>query len=513
MNRFLMLFLLGFAATAHAAPNFSFAAPPGPYEAGWRVVQQYDYTRLYRSEVDLLTGKATQAERVRPIQTLIWYPAQAGGKASTYADYALTAAADDDFTLGMKERRHAMNELIKAEAPGIEQSRIETELGQAMRAVRDAEPAAGKFPVVIYAPSFSAPAMENADLCEYLASAGYIVIASPSVGNRTRDMSKDIEGIETQAADIRYLIGYAHTLEHADPSHLAVMGYSWGGIANVFAAAQDDRIKALISLDGSVRYFPTLVNTAKYVTPEKLPLPFLFLAARPHPIEDLVRYKIDVSDSLIDKMVYSDTYVVTLRSMTHGDFASLSLRFNGDGEYTEYTRAEAASGYNWMARYALHFLDAYLKNDKSGAAFLQADPVDNGAPAHMLSATFHPSAGAPPSLSRLAQLATEQGYGKLPQAMKTLDRQKPGYKPSDKELMDWAARLQGAAREADALEVLKLNADLHPDNFINFHALGDAYERNGDKAHAIEAYRHTVELEPADTDAAQRVTQLEAESH
>ena len=32
--------------------------------------------------------------------------------------------------------------------------------------------------MAIYAPSFAAPAHENLDLCEYLASHGYVVIAS-----------------------------------------------------------------------------------------------------------------------------------------------------------------------------------------------------------------------------------------------------------------------------------------------------------------------------------------------
>ncbi len=43
--------------------------------------------------------------------------------------------------------------------------------------------------------------------------------------------------------------------ERARPM-LAVAGYSWGGISNVFAAARDSRISALINLDGSVRFLP-----------------------------------------------------------------------------------------------------------------------------------------------------------------------------------------------------------------------------------------------------------------
>ncbi len=61
------------------------------------------------------------------------------------------------------------------------------------------------FPVVIYAPAqFS---WENADLCEYLASHGYIVIAGSALG-----ATSDLAGANVQARDIAFLLAYAHTL-------------------------------------------------------------------------------------------------------------------------------------------------------------------------------------------------------------------------------------------------------------------------------------------------------------
>ena len=134
----------------------------------------------------------------------------------------------------------------------------------------------------------------------------------------------------------------------------------------------------------------------------------------------------------------------------------------------------------------------------------------NGVPRHMLGVKFHASAGTPPSLGQLARWSAEHGFGDLAEGAKSLERQQPGYKPADKELMDWGTRLEGAGREADALAVLQLNTELHPENFLGFHLLGDAFERNGDKAQAIKAFHHAVKLEPGDTDALQRLKQLEA---
>lgn len=94
-------------------------------------------------------------------------------------------------------------------------------------AVRDAVSAQGRYPVVIYAPSDSATAWENADLCKYLASNGYVVLASPSLGASTRDLTDDIEGINAEAKDISFLITYASGLPQAEASKVAVV--SWSG--------------------------------------------------------------------------------------------------------------------------------------------------------------------------------------------------------------------------------------------------------------------------------------------
>jgi predicted dienelactone hydrolase len=124
------------------------------------------------------------------------------------ADYLALIGTELDFTRSKETARAAADIFIRSEyfsESGPEQG--QRELDGPVRARRDAAAVAGRFPVVVYAPSISAPAAENPDLCEYLASHGYIVIASPSVGLRTRGMPNDLEGAETHAADISYLIG------------------------------------------------------------------------------------------------------------------------------------------------------------------------------------------------------------------------------------------------------------------------------------------------------------------
>ena len=136
---------------------------------------------------------------------------------------------------------------IHFDAPDPEQNRwrslLKTSSEIPLWALRDAKPAKGHYPVLIYAPSDSSVSWENADLCEYLASHGYVVLASPSMGVSTRDMTDDLDGINAQARDISFLITYAKSLPDTDLSEVAVVSWSWGGVSSLFAAARDPRIE------------------------------------------------------------------------------------------------------------------------------------------------------------------------------------------------------------------------------------------------------------------------------
>src|SRR5271170_6227782 len=147
-----LLIALVIAAHAQSAPvvvsgdqRFHFTEKPGPDAVGLKVVEQYDFSRAYRSLVDDL-GKPYQGERARPLQTLIWYPAEkTTAKPMTVGDYGDLAATETSF--GKPDLSADHKQWLEA---------IKPTLAMPMWAVRDAAPVAGPFPVVIYAPSFSA---------------------------------------------------------------------------------------------------------------------------------------------------------------------------------------------------------------------------------------------------------------------------------------------------------------------------------------------------------------------
>lgn len=364
------------ASPLAARSSFEFLNTQGPHSVGLKVVEQRDRSRIFPSG-------AVSKSSARPIQTLVWYPAEKGGvRAMTVGDYA--SVADTELRFGTPDA-----------AGNKWRVQLKASVDETMHAVRDARPDKSRYPVVIYAPSDSSISWENADLCEYLASHGYVVIASASMGASTRDMTDDLAGIDTQARDISFLISYAATLSDVDMKYVAVASWSWGGISSLFAAARDPRIKALVALDGSMRYFPGLVKKAGDVHPDRMTIPLMFFTAEyPNYLEDIERYQDGPAENLVGPNVlnawnHGDLVTVNMIGMSHGEFSSMFRRRKSPERFAEdqvadYGPEDANQGYAWVARYSLAFLDAYLKHDASAIAFLKATPAGNGVPKHVM---------------------------------------------------------------------------------------------------------------------------------
>ena len=216
---------------------------------------------------------------------------------------------------------------------------------------------------------------------------GALLIASPALGVDERWQKPDLAHAEAQAADIRFLVGYAQSLPQADTGRLAVAGFSWGGMANVMAAAQDERIKALVCLDGTVRYRHAMLEKLPYLKPEQLRTPLLYLAQRPAPFERGLKFKPDHSGSILQKMTGADVYLLTMHAMEHVYFGTSYLRLD-PLDFGDYTRDEVAQAYAQSTRYVLNFLNGALKGDRSGFDYLMKKPEQLGMPRHSIERQF-----------------------------------------------------------------------------------------------------------------------------
>jgi pimeloyl-ACP methyl ester carboxylesterase len=377
-----------FSALSQAS-EFQFLQKPGPYPVGLKVVEQYDRSATYRA-ADPSPSSALHG--ARPLQTLIWYPSLSRStKPMTVGDYVQLADREVHFN-APDEKKNRWRSLLK------------TSFDIPLWAGRDAQPTKERYPVLIYAPSDSSVSWENADLCEYLASHGYVVLASPSIGVSTRDMTDDLDGLNVQAHDISFLITFAKTLPDTDLSEVAVVSWSWGGASSLFAAARDPRIDALVSMDGSMRYYPGLVKMAGDVRPERMTVPLLFFTrGDANLLENIGKYDgppaYIAGPNVLNAWIHGDLLTVNMLGMAHAEFSSMFQRRESEQRFAEnqvadYGREDANTNHAWVALYTLKFLDAYLKHDASAKAFLGKTPAENGVPKHFMGKTFRPATKA-----------------------------------------------------------------------------------------------------------------------
>ena len=478
-------------------PQFRSNLPQGPHSVGFRVIEQYDATRVSVEAPDYAADPDRHV-RGRPMPTFIWYPARAsrGGASMRFRDYAELYAPGGAFPFRDDSgRRSAVAGLLEYLAqPDSSAPAVQRELASPVRAFRDAAPTPGRFPVIVYAPGSNAPAIQNELLGEFLASQGYIFIATPSWGRR--------EGTEETVRDLEYLVAFARTMPNADPRRVALMGQSLGGMAVVLAAARNPSIAAVISLDGTMVYQNKLLTEA--LSPRALreyAVPSLFMTQAP--LAPWMRdvFRADSTFAFFDGLHYADAYRVSFPRLRHRNFTSLANRLLAPGEESlgndslEFNpdRAVASADYDVMATYALRFLDAYLKVDPVSRAFLTRSPMEHGYPPNVVTTMYKKGWPDRYALVRRLQSASAD---EIVAAREQIKANVPDYSDLDEQsLNDWAKVLVGS-RPADALAAARVMTTLHPTFARGFVTAGVAdVAAAGDSASAVRHFKRALELD------------------
>jgi dienelactone hydrolase len=502
-RRLLALFALA-ALRLYASP-LDVPVDYGRHFVGFRTVFQYDYSRTYR-RFDTLG--APVANTARPIETLIWYPATAAtGKAMVYSDYLDLIANEESFAPATAEQKRIAAESLRF---GMNEADWNAIRAMPIHAARDATAERGRFPLIIYAPGLNGVAFSNSILCEMLASHGYVVVASPSIGQHSRALASTVAGAETEARDIQFLIASMHDDPQADFSHIGAVGQSWGGIANIFAAAQSSAIGALVCLDGSIRYYYDTFLSWHEGTIGAMTAPVLFMARRPYTPEELAQSANLLKHNFFDDLKTVDFWYVTMSRMRHIDFLSNVLRLGPPDP--KFSPSEMAEAYAWNARYVREFLDAMLKGDSAARKFLDSDPAENGVPANLVAVTAHKASQPPIGVDEFAHFAASSGgIVHASEAYAEMKKANAQYTLDESEVNGWGYSLLRRKHVDEAIAVLRLNTEIYPKSANTYDSLGEACAVAGRKDEAIANYRKSLELNPANTNATDWLKRLGAQ--
>ena len=327
---------------------------PGPYAVGFRVIQTYDYTRNYIPKVDFAGERAT-GETARPMQICIWYPAQAAGSAKrmTIEDYVALSGNELGVDAGSAERRaHIEKEFrLGPIAPffpnGVSDADWARIRAIPTAAVRDAKPAAGKFPVAVHA---MLGRMAQSVLLEFLASHGYVIAAVPSVGRSAAFWNRgewSLTSVEAMMGDLAFVLGEALRQPFADGSRVAFIGGAT--TPALLYQMRSMRADAIAGIEGDV------IEGHPAWDPARVRVPLLEISSKDAP----------PSPTLLEGLKYAPRYLYRFPNQSHAD----SYPFR---RFAQPERAAEQRTYSWSCLLVLQFLNATLKADASAAQKLRA---------------------------------------------------------------------------------------------------------------------------------------------
>jgi tetratricopeptide (TPR) repeat protein len=301
-------------------------------------------------------------------------------------------------------------------------------------------------------------------------------------------------------------------------SEIAAGGFSWGGISNLFAAARDGRIDALFGLDGSMRYFPSLVKQAGDVHPDQMTIPLFAFTQGEITLEEAaedIKPEAVAAPSVFNTWTHGDFFKVEMLALVHGENSAMNQRDETfwkefpSQQKADYGREDGAISYALEAKYLRYYLDAYLKHDVEAMAFLKKTPAENGVPKHLMAVTFRASKGAPSTVEAFRAELGKQGFDHAEDIYAAMKKQSPDFKLDESMMNVWGYDLM-EDHLAEATEILKLNVRMYPDSGNVYDSLGEAYMNSGQKQLAITNYKKSLEKDPSNTNAIEKLKVLES---
>lgn len=436
---------------------------PGEFGVGFRAVNIYDYSRSY-----------INAEG-RPIQIAIWYPAEKSKRSTQmlfkeYLDLYLVEESLAELT--EQERKDNWTSWSKSYARyKVEPEKI---LDARAAAIKDAQVSKGRFPLIVYGAGSQGEAFENFILAEYLASHGFVVAASPSVGIYQHVMSStaDIRGAEGQARDMEFILAKMHDFPSVNWNKIGLVGWSRGALSSALVQMRNYQVKAVVSLDGSLPQHEATASLSTSYDISRMQVPYMFMVGNDEKSAALEYTK---------RIKYADTYYLNFPKLVHTDFSSIYAYL--PATVTDEPSAEQQikkSGYETICRYALNCFKANLLDDSQSRQFLQNSPEANGVNQIQLIYDTKKSLPAPPGQDEFFNIIRNDRIEKANEIYRKVKSIDPEYKIArEMDMVELAFELfNRRKRNADAIEVMKLAVEEFPDSYEAQGYLAEIYRKN-----------------------------------
>ncbi len=385
----------------------------GDYAVGYKTIFTYDQTRngVPYSDWDGNLTNNHKPELGRQFQINVWYPAEHGsGDPISYAHYVHLIGRQTNFeeTEGQKifaeetfiEKTQGLGNVtvgvLGSTKEDFTSANLDQLLGLEVYGRLGATPANGKFPVVIY-PNGGSPAFQSIT-CEYLASHGYVVAAFASKGRFSSEMEISATGLEVAVDDFEFVLGKVSEQPNVDMGNVAVLANAISSSVGAAAISRNDRLKALISLEGGLpsAFEQGLLNESVFYLPENITLPILIIYSSHPSIDPKYTFQLKYADRYYAQFANMSEFVM----LNYGMFDAFVPNILGGH------KGNTQKGFEEAHHLILRFLDQKIKGETEApfdATFLASQTE--------LDSTFVLEAiQAPPNIALLKDRFMKDGF-------------------------------------------------------------------------------------------------------
>jgi pimeloyl-ACP methyl ester carboxylesterase len=478
----------------------------GKYKVGFEHYTAVDSTRTYRVHNEFNNQLIN-----RPIPISLWYPTrfQEGiSKELSVLDYLEILKKEEEW-------KNLPNDFLLDWFPYLWNTpQNKAHLSEKVTAFSSSIPLNRKFPVIVYAPSYQASSIENFALFEYLTSNGFVVISSPSRGTETRWLEGGTtKDMETQSRDVEFLLKEIRKHENIDINNIALMGFSFGGLSNAITVMKHNEVKAIVSLDGTERYNYAVLEKSPYFNLDKFTIPYIHFAQKEIPEEVLTSDKIPAELNyrfqLNDSLKYSNSYSYRFHDLTHSYFSSFGVLFANRDKRQDKSDDKIMASYKLLSEHTLQFLNATLRNDRYGKKFIENSPDKNGFSESLISQKIKQAETTEFDYRNFNDLAFNQNYQDLIPLYKRTIVEHPNLKLEEGMLNTLGLRLSFNPKQLEqGVSVFLLALHLYPKSANLYDSLAEGYFYNKDFKNAVANYKKSLELNPENQNAIDRLKQL-----
>lgn len=483
---------------------------PGRETVGFTLATVFDHSRVFHGD-PAFRGLPEGAETARPIRLYMWYPARndSGRPPLRLGDYVRMAAEDFEQVSPGAGPAQASMPLPVQLARGLTAERRAELFAEPTAAIGDAEPRTGPFPMIVLGQGlyYESP-LSLCALAEHLAARGYVVATCPLLGTFSRLVHLTAADLETEVRDLEFVIAQARLRPFVDKDRIGLAGYDLGGMAGLLLAMRNPWIRAMATLDAGILHpHPSgLPGSSPHYREDRFTIPWLMMT------QDAFAAGPGNEPTLFDRKAAGDSYLLLFDTRNHGDFSSYALlglgeipRFRGWGPVGEKSPRVAAAAIRSVAS----FFDGYLRGDEAALEPLRRIGRRPDSPDGLIEVRFKAGGEAPISQDEyLHDIIARGAAAALPRLRRDMAAGRVHIRES---AVDWLGLhfLHWWGREAEAVEVFRLMAELYPRSAAAHDHLGEALLAVGESDQALASYRRSLELDPSNANAARMIRRLE----